>query len=37
MPNSFRQLLNFMYEAMFRQEVLKQVQDDEEKPPSFSA
>ena len=38
MPNSFRQLLDFVYEAMLRQEVLKQVQDDEEKKaPNFSA
>ena len=28
MPNLFRHLLNYVHEALFRQEVQKQVQDD---------
>ena len=34
MPNLFRHLLNYVHEARFRQEVLKQVQDDEERKSS---
>ena len=35
MPNLFRHLLNYVYEVLFRQEVLKQVQDDEERKPEL--
>ncbi len=33
MPDLFRHLLNYVHDALFRQEVLKHVQDDKEIMP----